>query len=184
MRIAYYGGSFNPPHYGHFLVASWALCGGFVDQVWMVPCYQHAFGKALAPYEDRITMCELGAAGIGERLVVSRIEEELGGPKYTIDAIKATTQRFPEHEFRLLVGTDILNETDQWKSFEELKTLAPLLVAPRGGYEHGNELGFQIPEVASHVVRERLTKALDVTPAIPPPVAAYIRDKALYTTPT
>ena len=82
MRTAFFGGSFNPPHVGHFLAAAWVLCSGEVDEVWMVPCYKHAFGKALLPYEHRLAMCRLGAGLLNpERIRLSNIEEELGGAK-------------------------------------------------------------------------------------------------------
>lgn len=179
MRIAFFGGSFNPPHYGHFLVASWALCGGFVDRVWMVPCYRHAFGKDLASYEDRIRMCELGTSAFAGRIEVSRIEEELGGPSYTIDVIEQLVQLHPKDQFFLLVGTDILHEKDQWKEFERLVELAPLLVAPRGGF-HPQEGGFHIPEVASSQIRKKLSLREDISSILPPPILNYIYTHQLY----
>jgi nicotinate-nucleotide adenylyltransferase len=178
MRIAYFGGSFNPPHYSHFLAAAWALFGGYVDRVWMVPCYQHAFGKELAPFADRMAMCELGARPFSERLFVSDIEKQLGGPAYTIEVIDHLVDTHPDVSFRLLVGSDILHEKNKWKEFDRLVTLSPLLVAPRGGVD--TQSAFQIPQMASTLLRDRLLAGEDVSDAMPPDVYAYLREHQLY----
>lgn len=182
MRIAYFGGSFNPPHYGHFLAASWALCSGEVDRVWMTPCYQHAFGKQLVPFEDRVEMCKRGAALLSPKIEISTVEAQFDGPSYTIDVIEALCQQHPDHQFRLLVGTDILAERHQWKSFERLASLAPLLIAPRGGYDHQNPFGFHIPEVSSSAVRQCLASpdSDDAAQLIPPAILDYIQTHQLF----
>src|SRR5258706_10381140 len=76
-RIAIFGGSFNPPHVAHQLVALYVLETQPIDELWIVPTYAHPFGKDLAPYDDRIAMCELAVAALGPRAKVSRAEQEL-----------------------------------------------------------------------------------------------------------
>ncbi|TNE44038.1 MAG: nicotinate-nicotinamide nucleotide adenylyltransferase [Deltaproteobacteria bacterium] len=181
MRVGFYGGSFNPPHFSHFLAASWALCSGEVDEVWMVPCYQHAFGKILAPYEDRIKMCEIGASGLGPHIKVSDCERHIQS-SYTVDVLETLCQKFPTHRFRLMVGSDIAEETKEWKSFELLAELAPPLWIPRGGY-HSDSLGFSLPEVSSSAIRSRLQQGLSVEGALPNTIVSYIEEKQLYRTP-
>ena len=75
-RIALFGGSFNPPHLAHSLVALYVLETAPVDELWITPTFRHAFGKDLASYDDRIAMCELAAAALGPRVRVSRAEED------------------------------------------------------------------------------------------------------------
>src|SRR4051812_26752381 len=65
MRVAIFGGSFNPPHVGHQLAALWVLETAGVDELWFVPAFVHPFEKALAPFEDRRRMCERAAAALG-----------------------------------------------------------------------------------------------------------------------
>jgi nicotinic acid mononucleotide adenylyltransferase len=76
-RVALFGGSFNPPHAAHQLVALYVLETQPVDELWFVPTYAHPFGKQLATYEHRIAMCELAAAALGPRARVSQVEAEL-----------------------------------------------------------------------------------------------------------
>ncbi|HEY6038658.1 MAG TPA: hypothetical protein VIV58_30455, partial [Kofleriaceae bacterium] len=76
-RIALFGGSFNPPHVAHQLVALYVLETQPVDELWFVPTFVHPFHKQLVPYEDRLAMCELAAAPLGPRVKVSRAEQEL-----------------------------------------------------------------------------------------------------------
>jgi len=63
-QVALLGGSFNPPHVAHLMAAYWALATQGVAEVWLLPAFQHPFGKSLAAFEDRVRMCELAAAGV------------------------------------------------------------------------------------------------------------------------
>ena len=62
MHIALFGGSFNPPHVGHMMAAYYVIATRPVDKLWLMPAYRHPFGKRLAPFDDRVKMCELAAA--------------------------------------------------------------------------------------------------------------------------
>ena len=72
MRVALFGGSFNPPHVAHQLAALYVLETAPVDELWFVPAFEHAFGKPLAPFDDRLAMCELAAAALGPRVARQR----------------------------------------------------------------------------------------------------------------
>src|SRR6188508_3357294 len=75
-KVGLFGGSFNPPHVAHQLVALYVL-ETQLDEVWFVPTYSHPFGKPLVAYDHRVAMCELAAAPLGPRARVSRAEQEL-----------------------------------------------------------------------------------------------------------
>src|SRR5512142_3080150 len=77
-EIALLGGSFNPPHVAHLMAAYWALATQGVAEVWLLPSYRHPFGKALAPFEDRVRMCELAASAL-RGVHVCTAEAELAG---------------------------------------------------------------------------------------------------------
>jgi nicotinate-nucleotide adenylyltransferase len=79
VRVALYGGSFNPAHVAHQMVALYVLETAAVDQLWLLPAYEHALGKPLAPFADRLAMCQLAAAALGPRVIVSDIERTLAG---------------------------------------------------------------------------------------------------------
>jgi len=179
MRIAFYGGSFNPPHYSHYLAASWALCTGEVDQVWMIPTFTHAFGKFLAPFEHRVAMCRIGAELLSPKILVSTLESELPSPSYTIDTLRVLQHRHPSFSFRLLIGADILQETHAWKDFSLLQEIAPPLVIGRIGIT-APSLPFSLPPFSSSFIREGIAKGTDISGHLPPPVFSYLREHRLY----
>src|ERR1041384_419210 len=99
MRIALFGGSFNPPHVGHQLAALYVLETAAVDELWFVPAFRHPFDKPLADFEDRMTMCQRAAAALGPRVRVSDIERALGGPSRTLRTVQTLVQRHPADVF-------------------------------------------------------------------------------------
>jgi len=159
MQIAVYGGSFNPPHVSHAMVASWLTWTGLVDQVWLVPVYRHAFeqthDKKLIDFDTRMEWCRLMGAELGEQVVVSDIESTLPTPSYSIDTLKALQRKHPEHTFRLVVGADVVSQLPQWKQWSEIeKHFTPIIVG-RVGYE-GHRAGMVFPNVSSTDIRKRL----------------------------
>jgi len=108
--VALYGGSFNPPHCAHQMVALYVLETAPVDELWLVPAGLHAHGKPLAPFADRLAMCTRAAAPLGPRVKVSDIEQTLGGESRTLRTVRRLQQLFPEHVFSLVIGADLLAE--------------------------------------------------------------------------
>ncbi len=150
-RRAIFGGSFNPPHVGHQLVCAYVLATArpAVDVLWMVPTFHHPFGKSLAPYADRVAMCQRAAAIFGGRVEVSRIEEELGGESYTLSTVKAMHARFPGDDIAVIIGADLLAERERWHGYAELATLADFIVVGRSGTDVNP---FEEPHGATGVV--------------------------------
>jgi nicotinate-nucleotide adenylyltransferase len=107
VRVAVFGGSFNPPHLGHVLACSLVLATEDLDRVLVVPAYQHPFAKALAPFDDRVAMCEL-AMGSLRGVEVSRVEEELGGESRTLRTLEHLSQQHPDWQWHLIIGADVL----------------------------------------------------------------------------
>lgn len=178
MRVAFFGGSFNPPHIAHQLVALFVLETSGVDELWFVPCFRHPFEKALAPYDHRIRMCELAAASLGSRVKVSEIEGSLGNESRTLLTIKALQSAYPQHQFHLVVGTDIKHEIPLWYGAKELVAQVPLIVVGRGGYEQ--EEAIQMPRVSSTEVRARLAVGKPVSGLLSSAVERYLRQHHLY----
>jgi nicotinate-nucleotide adenylyltransferase len=178
MRVAFFGGSFNPPHVAHQLVALYVLETAAVDELWLVPCRKHPFDKALAPYDHRLRMCTLAAAALGPRVQVSDVEGRLGGDSRTLITLKALRAEFPHHEFSLVVGADLEPELPTWYGAEELLRDFPRIVVGRGGYAGGG--GLAMPAVSSTEVRARLARGDSVAALLPHAVASYIREHGLY----
>jgi len=178
MRIALYGGSFNPPHIGHGLVCHYLLETAPLDGVWLIPTFKHAFGKPLVSYADRVEMCRHLAAPFAGRVQISRVEEERGEISFTIDTVRTLRARHPDTSFEWVVGADILQETARWRDFDTLTSLVGFRVLGRAGYPGGG--GLIMPAVSSTDVRERLGHGKNVSDLVPRSVLSYIQEKRLY----
>jgi nicotinate-nucleotide adenylyltransferase len=178
--VAVYGGSFDPPHLGHTLACAYVLSAHAVDRVLVVPTAQHPFGKPLAPFAQRVRMCELALRDL-RRVELSALEEELGGASLTLRTLETLHARLPNADLRLVMGSDLLAETGSWHAFDRIRALAPPLIVPRAGYPiAGNEQPPTLPEVSSTEVRRRLAAGLPTDGLLDPHVAAYAAQHRLY----
>ena len=186
MRIGLFGGSFNPPHVCHTIATLWALQTCRLDEVLWIPTYQHAFEKTLAPFEQRAAMCRRAVAPI-DGAEVDPIERDLGGESRTIDTVRALEERDAAAEYALIIGSDILEEVDEWKAWEELKERTELIVIGRAGFESTQERStrahdFELPNISSSRTREALADRdrgwLETW--IPASVLDYIDEHDLY----
>jgi len=181
VRVALFGGAFDPPHVGHLLVAAYVIGTADVDQLWLMPAHRHAFDKRMAPFVQRVEMCTALASMFRERVHVTSVEAEVPGQGYTVDTLEHLRRRYPSHEFRLVVGTDILEQRDAWRDFDRVERLAPLIVVARAGHPHPRAAGTpEMPQVSSTEVRRRLAAGEDVRHLVPRPVLDYIEATGLY----
>ena len=192
-KVALFGGSFNPPHCAHQLVALYVLETCDVEELWFVPTFVHPFGKELAPYDDRIAMCELAARALGPRVRISRAEEQLAAqPGFvssrTLELVEMLVADQP-NDYRLVIGGDILGETHKWYRWDDLAKLAPPIVVGRSGFSlpsgapilPAEGTGIVMPEISATHVRE-LLGAGDPRAAslLPRSILRYIAERGLY----
>ena len=132
MRIGILGGSFNPPHLGHLVMAQEALAQLGLDRVVLMPV-------SLPPHkqleddpgpEERFELCRLAVAK-DERLAVSRLELDRGGPSYTVDTLRAIREERPDDELVFVVGGDVALGLEEWRDPEAVLELATLAVTER-----------------------------------------------------
>lgn len=181
MRIALYGGSFNPPHVGHLLVTSYVLATADVDELWLMPSYRHPFGKELAPFVDRVEMCSRLAALFRRGVAVTSVESEVPGEGRTVDTLEYLVERHPSCSFRLVIGSDILDDAPKWKQWERVQELAPPILIARGGHPHVRATGPEMPRVSSTEVRTLLaTGDAAVERLVPRTVLEYVQMRGLY----
>lgn len=186
-RVAVLGGSFDPPHVGHVLLGAWALSAGGIDRLLVVPTFGHAFGKVSAPFEERVRMVEL-AFGVLDpaRVSVSRVEETLPVPSYTVRTLEALAAAMPGARLRLLCGADVLGDLSRWHEPERVLALAPLLCAGRGGHARTggafdvSASGPDLPQVSSTEIRAALRAGRSVEGLVPEAVLMHVRAKHLY----
>lgn len=181
--VAFFGGSFNPPHVGHVFAVAYARSVLPVDEVLIVPVYQHPFAKELAPFEDRLAMCRL-ALGWMPGVRVSDVERELGGESRTLRTIEHLSATHPTWKLRLLVGADVLTDASKWHRFDRIAELAPPLVLGRRGVDEPEAPASLLPEISSTDVREAIaTGQLEpVRDRVPRAVLDYALAHALYRT--
>lgn len=133
-RTALYGGAFNPPTLGHRAVVRRLLQVGF-DQVLVMPCHGHTFGKRLAPASDRLALAD-AAFGDLPGVVVSRFEIDagLGGSTYELLQHLRREPRYADANLFVVIGSDEANLLDRWQRADELRREARFVVVPRRGH--------------------------------------------------
>jgi nicotinate-nucleotide adenylyltransferase len=180
MRVALFGGSFNPPHVAHQLAALYVLETAAVDALWFVPAFEHAFGKPLVAFDDRLAMCQLAAAALGPRVQVSDVERTLGGRSLTLRTVRRLIELHPEHAFSLVIGSDLQADVSTWYGAEELVRTIPFIVVGRAGAAPAENAAVAMPDVSSSAVRAALAAGKPVDGLVPRAVLDYIVRKGLY----
>ncbi len=171
--IAVYGGSFNPPHVAHALVAAWVLWTHRADRVWLVPTFQHAFDKSLAPFEERCALCEAMVSDLDLPVEVLDVERELPVPRYTIDTLRTLARRHPTARLRLLVGADAVAQSVDWKSWDAIVAEFEPIVVGRPGFQEVPDAPV-FPDVSSTELRDRLAAGQSVDHLVTASVAALL----------
>jgi nicotinate-nucleotide adenylyltransferase len=181
MRVAIFGGSFNPPHLAHVLAVTVVLATEDVDRVLVIPTYQHPFAKPLASYGDRVEMCAR-AMGWLPRVEISRVEEELGGESRTLRTLEHLRSAHPDWSMRLLMGADLLLEAPRWHRFDAVQAIAPPLIVGRMGIDTPGAPPPVLPAISSTEVRVKIAAGEwdELGHLVPRGVLALIRARGLY----
>jgi nicotinate-nucleotide adenylyltransferase len=196
VRIGILGGTFNPPHLGHLICAQEAYVQLSLDRVLLIPAripphkpVEHEPGA-----EHRLELCRLAARG-DDRLCVSAIEIERGGPSFTVDTLAELHALKPDSEMFLIVGGDVAAGLPRWREPERVLSLATLAVAKRRGTARAAVDGalsglrggertefFRMPGigVSSTMVRRRVGAHQPIKYFVPDEVAGYIDEHRLY----
>jgi nicotinate-nucleotide adenylyltransferase len=186
MNVAIYGGSFDPPHIAHLFTASYVLATGGFARLLVVPVFEHAFPKPLAPFEHRVAMCRLCFAGLRD-VEVSDIEASLPRPSYTERTLERIAREHPDWRLRFVMGSDALADTSKWHDYEGVARLAPPFVVTRRGHELAGGGPALLPEVSSTRIRslvangsKRSESESELSALVPDKVLSYIEKNALY----
>jgi nicotinate-nucleotide adenylyltransferase len=188
-RVGLYGGSFDPVHLGHLLVAQAAREELGLERLFFIPAAQSPFKPDSKPTSgaDRVRLLRLALSG---KTWCEIDEQELhrGGMSYTIETVRDYHRRFPEAEIFYLIGGDHVQKLPSWREAEELARLAEFVVVPRPGQAdipfpnpfHGRALkGFPLG-VSSSQIRGRIKEGQPIDHLVPAMVAEAISDGRLY----
>ena len=188
-RIGLFGGSFDPIHMGHLLVAVAAREELGLDRLFFVPAAQSPFKpeRQPTPATQRLRLLRLALAGMAW-CEIDEQEIKRGGISYTIDTVKDYTRRFPKADLFYLVGADHATQLHKWRAADELAQLVQFVVIPRPGqastvvpqpFRSQQLTGFPAA-ISSSEIRARVRKGLPLEPLVPAAVAEAIRNNGLY----
>jgi nicotinate-nucleotide adenylyltransferase len=200
MRVAVFGGSFDPVHLGHLWMAELSREAMQLDEVVFVPAATSPLKPhgPVATNDQRLMMLRLAISGQTSMSIDTR-EIDRGGTSYTIDTIKELQRERPADQLFLLMGTDAFNSLDRWKEPVELLSLVTPIVLRRGGEGEpdwelcqrlvgrdrtdqirGAALQLPVIELSSGELRDRISKGKSIRFRVPRPVEAYIEAERLY----
>jgi len=188
-HIGIYGGTFDPVHLGHLLVAQAANEELGLDGLFFVPATQSPFKSEneIAPANARLQLLRLALAG-KVNYEIDEQEIRRGGISYTIDTLRDYAKRFPQAKLFYLVGADNISKLSEWREANELAKLAEFVAVPRPGESptpfpkpfRGRMLqGFPM-DVSSSQIRARVKANLPIEHLVPPFVAEAIHNNRLY----
>lgn len=189
MKIGLFFGSFNPIHIGHLIIANYMANYTDIDKVWLIvsPHNPLKHKSALINMYDRLEMAKL-ATDQAANISVSDAEFKLPQPSYTIDTLAHLHERYPEHQFSLIMGSDNLASLKKWKNYELILRDYHIYVYPRPGYDESDLAGHPsvtvtdtpVMEVSATFIRKSLKEGKNVQFFVPDAVLNFIESKNLY----
>jgi nicotinate-nucleotide adenylyltransferase len=196
MNIGIFGGTFDPPHIGHLIVADQALTQLQLDEIWFMPVGQppHKLGNHVTPVHHRVTMVSLSIAD-HPAFRLSLVDVERPAPHYSSTALELLEARYPEHQWCFIMGADSLTDLPRWHNPGRLIALATLGIASRPGARPDLEaLERELPglrervhwidtpliDIASSDLRRIAQAGGSLRYLVPYPVETYIRTHRLY----
>lgn len=188
MRIGIFGGTFDPPHLGHLVVAADAHAVLALDRLLLIPAAvpPHKRTGARAPGAFRAEMLR-AAVRNDPRFVVDDLELHRGGTSYTVDTVRHLAERFAEAELFLLIGADNLRDFPTWRDPDDILRLAELVVLNRSGEEGGevsDPVHLRIPvtrvDISSTEIRRRCAAGESIRYFVPDAVCSIVEREGLY----
>lgn len=189
MKIGLFFGSFNPIHIGHLIIANYMANHTNLDKVWLVVSPQNPFKKYgdLVNTYDRLEMAKL-ATDNSDGIKVSDVELKLPQPSYTIDTLAYLKEKYPEHEFAIIMGSDNLATLHKWKNYKLILRDYRIYVYPRPGYENAELASHPsvtitmtpLMELSATFIRKSLAEGKNIQYFVPDSVLNFIDSKSLY----
>ncbi|MFN0274945.1 MAG: nicotinate (nicotinamide) nucleotide adenylyltransferase [Chitinophagales bacterium] len=189
MKVGLFFGSFNPIHVGHMIIANFFVENTDVNQIWFIISPQNPFKdkESLLDEKHRFYMVNL-AVEDNPKLKASNVEFHLPKPSYTIDTLTYLKEKYPEHEFILLMGSDNLTGFKKWKNYEQILRDHKIYVYKRKGVEQapkdlrGDIRIFDVPmlDISSTHIRETIKQKKSVRYLFPEVVWKYLSEMHFY----
>ncbi len=186
--IGILGGSYNPVHIGHIVLASYLRQWGYVDKVWLTLTPRNPLKDArnLIPDLKRLSMLNIATKGL-DGIETCDIELSMPTPNYTINTLDTLAKRYPYKKFKLIIGSDNWQIFEKWRDWQRILDEYGVIVYPRPGYEVENRnvdgmemVDAPIINISSTFVRSAIASGRDMTSFVPNGVYKYILDNKLY----
>ena len=185
LRLGLFGGTFDPPHLGHLVVAQDVVEGLALDRLLFLPAGSppHKTGKVISPAPLRLEMVRALTAG-SDVFRVSDVELNRGGPPFTVDTLRYYRDLHPEAEIFFVLGADQAMAFDSWRDPEILASLATLVVMARGGVQVPGMNFTSVPvtrvDISATNIRERVRAGRSIRYLVPEEVRQIIESQCLY----
>lgn len=188
MYIGLYFGSFNPVHHGHLIIAGFITAHTPLDQVWFVVSPQNPFkiSQSLLNEYQRLHLVKTAIEG-EPKLRASDIEFHLPKPSYTIDTLAYLEEKYPQHRFAVIMGSDSFQNLHKWKNATVLMQRYPIFVYKRAGFEvtappspHITILDAPLLQISATQLREMIKQGKSVRYMVPDSVKEEIEKNGYY----
>jgi len=188
MKIGLYFGSFNPIHVGHLIIVNYVLNETELEKAWFIVSPQNPFKKEqqLLNEYHRLALVRI-AVEDDPRIKASDIEFSLPTPSYTVDTLTYLEEKYPEHAFSLIMGSDSFQNLHKWKNYEVIVKNYPIYVYKRFGFEVNNAIGAKLNEldapllqVSATLIRQYLREKKSVRYMVPDKVLEEIEKGGYY----
>lgn len=184
-KIGLFGGTFDPPHIGHFIIAQEVKNHLTLDEIWFIPTNE-------PPHKNNAFINKMHRLEMLQRVVdtvdsfrVNPIELNRIGKSYTIDTIKAIKDEFPEDDFYFIIGADMVEYLPKWHEVEKLLSLVQFVGVGRPNYSLTTnypikKIDIPLVEISSTEIRKRIKKGWDIKYFLPHEVYIYMKEHLLY----
>lgn len=189
MKIGLLFGTFNPVHNGHIAIADYMVEHADLQEVWMIVSPQNPLknSDSLLPEDERLNMVNL-AIGNYKKIKTSDVEFDLPKPSYTINTLRHLREKFPQHEFVIIMGADNLEIFKKWKGYEKILDAHKIYVYPRQSSDGGELknhprvkfIPAPLMQISATFIRKSIKEKKDVRSMLDENVLSYIKKMHFY----
>ncbi|MBM7569595.1 nicotinate-nucleotide adenylyltransferase [Aquibacillus albus] len=184
-KIGLLGGTFDPPHNGHLLIAEEVYHSLGLDEVWFIPSYEPPHKeKSQTPVHLRVEMLE-NAIMDNDHFFINAIEIERKGKSYTIDTIKYLKEQYSDFTFYFIIGADMVEYLPKWHNIDDLIEIIQFVGVKRTDFQLNSkypikEVNIPVMEISSTMIRDRVSQGKSIKYLVPDKVLDIIRENQLY----
>jgi len=189
MRIGLFFGSFNPIHTGHLIIASHVANNTDIEQVWLIVSPHNPFKKTSSLLNEyhRFYLAQIATDG-DNQIKVSDVEFKLPKPSFTIDTLQYLEEKYPQHEFSIIIGSDSFRNIDKWKNHNLLINNHQFIIYQRPGFEINPDqitnniiiLNAPLLDISATTIRKKIKEGHTIRYLVPDSVREEIERNGYY----